>query len=315
MGLVLTLGSAASFGTSGSFARSLTDAGWSSGAVVIIRIGVAAVLLAVPTIVAMRGRWHALRRNSGMVALYGLVAIAGCQVFFFNAMQTLAVGVALLLEYLGTILVVGWVWLRHGHRPRRLTIAGSVVALLGLVLVLNLMGSTKLDPIGVLWGLGAAFGLAVYFVISSKVDSDLPPIAVASAGMTIGTIVLFALGALGALPIHANFGSVDFAGAHTPWWVPVIGLSIIAAALAYVIGITGARMLGPKLASFAGLTEVAFAVLFAWLFLNELPTPIQLLGGVFIVGGVILVRLDELRPTAPPTSVETPQRELVTSAP
>ena len=102
-----------------------------------------------------------LRRNLGMVAIYGLVAIAGCQVFYFNAVQHLSVGVALLLEYMGIILVVGWLWLRSGQRPRRLTIAGSVAAVVGLVLVLDLAGDTQIDLVGVLWGLGAAVGLAV----------------------------------------------------------------------------------------------------------------------------------------------------------
>jgi len=39
-------------------------------------------------------------------------------------------------------------------------------------------------------------------------------------------------------------------------------------------------------------------VLWAWLLLGELPGAIQLLGGVLIVGGVVLVRLDELRASA-----------------
>ncbi len=314
-GLGLALISAAGFGTSGSFARSLTDAGWSVSAAVTVRIGVAALLLAIPAVIAMRGRWHALRRNLGMVSVYGLVAVAGCQVFFFNSVQTLSVGVALLLEYLGLILVVGWVWLRHGNRPRRLTILGSGVALLGLVLILNLIGGTRLDPVGVLWGLGAAFGLAVYFVLSSKVDSELPPLAVAAAGMTIGTLALVVLGLFGALPMHATFGSVGFSGRLMPFWVPVIGLSLIAAAIAYVVGIAAARKLGPRLASFAGLTEVAFAVLFAWIMLGELPTPIQLAGGVFIVGGVILVRLDETRTASPMLDAPAADVPLVGASP
>jgi drug/metabolite transporter (DMT)-like permease len=51
-------------------------------------------------------------------------------------------------------------------------------------------------------------------------------------------------------------------------------------------------------ASFVSLTEVLFAVVWAWLLLAELPGAIQLLGGALIVGGVILVRLDELRAPA-----------------
>jgi len=40
---------------------------------------------------------------------------------------------------------------------------------------------------------------------------------------------------------------------------------------------------------------VLFAVIWAWLLLGELPGPVQLLGGLLIVGGVVLVRVDELR--------------------
>jgi drug/metabolite transporter (DMT)-like permease len=296
VGLGMALLSAATFSTSGSFARSLTQAGWSPGAAVVARISAAALMLAVPAIVTMRGRWQILRRDIGMVAVYGLVAVAGCQVFFFNAVQYLAVGVALLIEYLGTVLVVGWLWIRHGHRPRRLTVAGSVLALLGLVLVLDLVGGAVLDPVGVLWALAAAVGLAVFFVLSAKGDGDLPPVAVASAGMGIGAVTLLGLGGLGALPMHATFGDVDFVGHRTSWLIPVIGLSLVAAAIAYVAGIGAARRLGAKLASFVGLTEVVFAVLVAWLLLGELPTGMQLAGGVLIVAGVAIVRVDELRP-------------------
>jgi drug/metabolite transporter (DMT)-like permease len=295
-GLGLALLSAATFGTSGSFARSLTDAGWSSGAAVAARISVAALILAVPAAMALRGRWRLLRRNAGMVTIYGLVAVAGCQVFFFNAVQYLSVGVALLLEYLGTVLVVAWMWLRHGHRPPRLTVAGSIVALLGLALVIDVVGGSRLDPLGVFWGLGAAFGLATYFVLSGNADGGLPPVAMASGGMSIGAVALLGLGALGLLPMHATFGSVDFAGHRAHWLVPIIGLSLVAAAIAYVAGIVAARILGPKLASFVGLTEVVFAMLVAWLLLAELPTGVQLAGGVLIVTGIALVRIDELRP-------------------
>ena len=113
--------------------------------------------------------------------------------------------------------------------------------------------------------------------------------------MTIGAVTLLLLGLLGVLPMQANTDDVDFAGHEVSWLVPVLGLSVIAAALAYVVGISAARILGSKLASFVGLTEVLFAVLFAWLFLGQLPKVVQLIGGVLIIAGVALVRLDELR--------------------
>jgi len=95
--------------------------------------------------------------------------------------------------------------------------------------------------------------------------------------------------------MHARFGTVEFAGHHTSWLVPVLGLSLVAAAFSYVAGISAARRLGARLSSFVGLTEVVFAVLVAWVLLGELPTSVQLLGGVAIVAGVALVRADEGR--------------------
>jgi EamA-like transporter family len=69
-----------------------------------------------------------------------------------------------------------------------------------------------------------------------------------------------------------------------------------------------ARRLGAKLASFAGVAEVLFAILFAWLLLGQLPSGVQFLGGAFILAGVTLVRVDELRPVAAPaTRLTQPQ--------
>jgi drug/metabolite transporter (DMT)-like permease len=300
-GMILAIVSAATFGTSGTFATSLIHAGWSPGAAVLARIAAAALILTVPAVMALRGRWGPLRRGLPSVAGYGVFAVAGAQLCYFNAIQRIPIGVALLLEYLGVILVVGWMWLRHAQRPRRLTIAGAVMALAGLGLVLDLSGSARLSPIGVMWGLGAAVGLAVYFVLSASADGDaLPPIAMAWAGMCAGAALLAALGLARVLPMRAGTSDVQFLHHQVSWIVPVVGLSLVAAVIPYVTGIGAARRLGARLSSFVGMAEILFAVLFAWLLLGQLPTVLQFVGGGLILAGVALVRLAELRPPAAP---------------
>ena len=300
-GLALAVLSAATFGTSGTFASALIGAGWSPGGAVLIRIGVAALILTVPAVIQLRGQWALLRRNARGIAAYSLLAVAAPQVFFFNAVVLIPVGVAMLLEYLGIVLVVGWLWLRHGQRPRRLTVAGGAVAIAGLAMVLDLAGPGRINPVGVVWALLGAVGLAGYFLLSAGGEREpLPPIVMAWAGMCLAAAALATVGWTGLLPMTASAGSVHLLGHRVSWIVPVLGLSLLAAVISYVAGIGGARRLGAKLASFVGLSEVLFAILFAWLLLRQLPSAIQFLGGAFILAGVAMVRLDELRPSRVP---------------
>ncbi len=302
-GLGLAVLSAAAFGTSGAFAASLLEVGWSPGAAVTARVGLAALVLTVPALAAARrvGR-GALRRGSRTLVLYGLVAVAGTQLAYFLAIQRLSVAVALLLEYSGVLVVVGWMWLRHQQRPGRLTLVGAVVAIGGLVLVLDLVGDATIDAVGVMWGLVAAVGLATYFVISAEAGGELPPLTVAWGGMLVGGVVLALAGAVGVLPMTAPRTTVVLLGAEVGWIVPVLGLSLVAAVVAYVAGIAGARRLGARLASFVGLSEVVFAVVFAWLLVGQSLRPVQLLGGAFVVLGIALVRAEALR--GPPVSID-----------
>jgi drug/metabolite transporter (DMT)-like permease len=181
---------------------------------------------------------------------------------------------------------------------------------LGLGLVLDLFSDIDVDLVGVLWGFGAAVGLATYFVLSAGTDDALPPLVVAWGGLTIGGAVLLLAGAVGVLPLAAPRTDVTLLETQVSWLVPVLGLALVAAVVAYVAGIVAARLLGAKIASFVGLTEVLFAVVFAWVLLGQVLTAGQLLGGVLVVAGIALVRVDELRAIPAPT-VTTPREDVV----
>ncbi|WP_035858862.1 EamA family transporter [Cryptosporangium arvum] len=299
-GLGIALVSALSFGTAGSFGDSLMSTGWTSGAVVTTRIALAALILTGPALVLLRGRWRALWSSAGLIAFYGAIAVAGCQLFFFNAVQHLDVGVALLLEYMGIVLVVLWMWARHRRRPGRLTVVGMVAAVVGLVLVLDPSGG--LDPIGLMWGLLAGAGLAVYFVVSARQDDAVPPLVVAWGGMVVGALVLGVAALVGVLPMGTASVDVELFGQQVSWLVPVIGLSVVAAAIAYSTGVIAARLLGATVASFVGLTEVLFAVLFAALSVGQIPGVMQLIGGLVVLAGVALVKATENKGDAEPAA-------------
>lgn len=292
-GLAFAFTSAIAFGLSGSLARPLLDNGWTAGSVVLIRIAIGALVVLPFGLLALRGRWGVLRRGAPTMLLYGGLAVAGAQFCYFSAVRTLEVGPALLIEYTAPAAVVVWMWLVHGQRPGRLTVAGAVVAALGLVLVLDLFAGADVDLRGAAWALGAMVGAAAYFVISADERSGIPPLTLAAGGLLSGGAMLGLLGLVGLMPMELTAEQVAYAGIDAAPWAALLLLGLVTAALAYTTGIAAGRRLGSRLASFVALSEVVAAVVWAWLLLDQLPGVVQFLGGALILAGVVGVKLGE----------------------
>src|SRR5699024_9633776 len=154
------------------------------------------------------------------------------------------------------------------------------VSLVGLMLVLDPGGST-LSPLGVVFALEAAVCLASYFLVSEKVEVDIPPVALTGVGMIVGTVVVTVVLLSGI--IHADFSTayVDLGGEPYSWVVPILVIVFMTVG-AYVCGILGLRLVGATVGSFVNLTEVPFSVIVAWLVVAELPSVIQMYGGIGI---------------------------------
>jgi drug/metabolite transporter (DMT)-like permease len=291
-GWVFAFASAAAFGLSGALGRGLMDAGWSAAAAVAVRVLIGAAVLAPVAIAQLRGRWYLVRRHLPLIGAYGAVPVAGCQLAYFTAVKHVPVGVALLVEYTAPVAVVGWLWLRHGQRPTQLTVAGAALGVAGLLLVIDLTGGTT-SAVGVLWSLVAMVGAACYFLLSSRDVGGLPGTALAAGGLLVGGVLLLLAGLAGLVPFTVSVAPVVFDGFTVSWWIPVAALGVFTAAVAYGCGIAAARRLGARLASFVALSEVLAALVFAGLLLGQVPAPVQLLGGVLIVAGVVAVRRGE----------------------
>lgn len=291
-GLVVALIASFSFGFSGTLVKPLLESGWSPAAAVTARALVGGLVLLPFVIVAMRGRWIAMWRARWRVLAMALIGVAGCQLAYFAAVQRINVGTAILIEYLAPLLLVVWVWARTKRMPKKVVLAGSVVAVGGLALVIGPDVVGDLDILGLLFAVLAMVGCAIYYVIAAQPSDDLPPVALAGAGLVIGGIALGVVGLTGIVPFTMSTADVALFGAGTPWWVPIAIVALVSTAIAYVASIAATEMLGSRLASFVGLLEVVAATLYAWLLLGEALTVPQLIGGGLILGGIALVRSD-----------------------
>jgi drug/metabolite transporter (DMT)-like permease len=297
-GLSLALLSALTFGSSGVGAKALIAAGWTPGGAVLARLAGGAVVLLVVGTVVYRGRWPVDRSALRTLFVYGAVAMVSTQFAYFNAVRTLDVGVAILIEFLAPVLLLAWTALRTRTLPTALTLTGAAIAIGGLVLVIDPRGAGPLDPVGVAWALAAALGVCGYFILSTRERSGLPGLVMATGGMVSGALIIAVGGLVGIIPVRMTAERTVLAGAETATWIPVLWLVLVATVAAYLSGIAAIDRLGTRLASFAALTEPLAAVLIAWIVLAELPGPVQLIGGTLILAGIVIVQRDE-RATLP----------------
>ncbi|MEY2849858.1 MAG: hypothetical protein RI885_2525 [Actinomycetota bacterium] len=322
-GLLVALLAAATFGMSGAFVKPLLEAGWSPAAAVTVRALIGGVVLLPVAALALRGRWNLLWKSRWVVLGMASIGVAGTQLAYFAAIQRIPVGTGILIEYMAPLLLVAVAWVSTRRTPKIVVLVGSVVALVGLVLVVSPGGSERLDLLGLVFAVIAMVGCAVYYVIGARPSHGLPAVALAAFGLLLGGLMLGIVGLVGLVPFTATFGDVALLGGSSPWWVPLLVVGVIATAVAYAASLAASRMLGSRLASFAGLLEVVAATFYAWLLLGEALTVSQLIGGVLILVGIGFVRSEKTDATveavpaeaiAGPTEGTEPATELPTLA-
>ncbi|MFD9124375.1 DMT family transporter [Kitasatospora sp. NPDC059571] len=307
LGLALALVSAFAFGGSGTAAKPLIEAGLSPVHVVWLRVTGAAVVL-LP--LAYRHR-SALRQRPGLLLGFGLLAVAGVQACYFAAISRIPVGVALLIEYLGPPLLLGYVKFVQRRPVSRGAAIGAGVAVTGLACVVEVWNGLSFDALGVVFALGAAVCQVGYFVLADagkRGDRPVDPIAVSAYGLLIGAVVLTAF----TRPWEADWsllgGSVTMNGHSLPALLPAAWMVLIATVLAYLTGVIAVQHLSPPVAGVVANLEAVVATVLAWVLLGEhLGTP-QLLGGFLVLAGAFAAQTS--RPagtaeTAPERASET----------
>ncbi|GHE74158.1 EamA family transporter [Streptomyces vinaceus] len=298
-GLGLALVSAVAFGGSGVAAKPLIEAGLDPLHMVWLRVAGAALVLSP---LAWRHR-RLLVRKPLLLAGFGIVAVAGVQAFYFASLSRIPVGVALLLEYLGPALLLGWIRFVQRKPVTRAAAAGAAVAVVGLACVVEIWSGLSLDPLGVLLGLAAACCQAFYFVFADHgadegARDDVPdPIGVIAYGMLIGALVMTVIARPWRIDWQVLGGFAAMGDLRVPAWVLLGWVVLIATVFAYLTGVVSVRRLSPQVAGVVACLEAVVATVFAWILLNEhLSTP-QVIGGALVLGGAFIAQ--SARPTPP----------------
>ncbi|GAA0530320.1 membrane protein [Saccharopolyspora subtropica] len=284
-GLAVAIASAFCFGGSGPVAKPLITAGFTPQQVAWLRVAGGALLM-LPFVVR-----HArvVRRSPKLLLGYGLFAIAGVQVCYFAAIATVPVGVALLIEFLGPVFVLGWIRFVRRRPVTRSAAVGVVIAVAGLACVVELWSGLGFDPVGLLLALGAAGCQATYFLLSDS-GPQVNPFALTGFGLLIGAALITLVAAPWNMDWALLTGPVQLAGHHVPALLAVAWLVVLSTVLAYLTGIVAVRRLSPPVAGAVAFLEPVVATVLAWALLAEALGPYQLLGGALILTGAYVAQ-------------------------
>jgi len=180
------------------------------------------------------------------------------------------------------------------ERPTSGIWMGVLGTLAGMVLVV--LGGAKATggsegPGGGLLLVAAAITWAIYTVGSQTLTRRYGALALTSWTLWIGTVVLVALGA-------PSLARMDVGSISLMAWVGVAFAGVLAIAVAYLLWNYGVEHLGSaRTAVFQNLVPIA-ALITAFLWLDEQPTLLQVIGATIIIGGIWAARTARTRKLA-----------------
>ncbi|MFG3321696.1 DMT family transporter [Streptomyces sp. NPDC048171] len=310
-GLGLALASAVAFGGSGVAAKPLIEAGLDPLHVVWLRVAGAALVM-LP--LAVRHR-DLLRRRPGLLAGFGLLAVAGVQACYFAAISRIPVGVALLVEYLAPALVLGWVRFVQRRPVTRAAALGVVLAVGGLACVVEVWSGLRFDAVGLLLALGAACCQVGYFVLSdqgSDAGDEAPdPLGVIAYGLLVGAAVLTVVARPWSMDWSVLGHTASMDGTPVAAALLLAWIVFIATVLAYVTGVVSVRRLSPQVAGVVACLEAVVATVLAWVLLGEHLSAPQIVGGVVVLAGAFIAQSSTpAKGSAEPVASGGEEREL-----
>jgi drug/metabolite transporter (DMT)-like permease len=259
-------------------------------------------LLAVLGIVLVHDvRRLAVRRQElATLAVVGLTGLFLVPMLYFVAISRLPVGIGLLFEYTAPLLVA--LWARFGQRrPVRPRLwAGLVLSLAGLACVAEVWGDKQLDRIGIAAGFGTAALLAVYFVVGARGVAGRDPLSLNCWAFGFAALCGAIVRPWWGFPFHV----LDGTAAGVPVWLLCCYVVVFGSVVPYVLIAGSLQHLPATSVGILGMIEPVMAAIVAWLALDEVLRPAQLLGGALVLAGVALAETARVAVPAVPGLVE-----------
>jgi drug/metabolite transporter (DMT)-like permease len=293
MGYIYALLAALLFGANGSVSKVIIQAGFSAIELTQMRVLGAAVISGLILLALDRRSFHLPLRQWPVIVVLGVVGVAMLQATYAFAIAVLPVGIALLLEYLAVLIVALFAYFFFKEKVHsRLWIAiGFVIA--GLVVVAEIWAST-LNPTGVLWGLGAAISLATYFLVGEKQLQTISPLALSFWTMSVATLFWAPFSGWWTFTVEMFTVAVPLGGSlpeiSLPLWTLLLWNMTLGSFAPFLLSLSALKRLSATAAGITATSEIAFAFIAAWLWLNEALSLAQIVGASIVLLGIVIAQ-------------------------
>ncbi len=208
----------------------------------------------------------------------GLCNIAMFFPLIFLAAYHLPGGLAATLQATSPLAVMAIAWLVIGERAGVVRVAAALVGLVGVALLV-LRNPGAMDPLGLAGAFGSVLVSAVGFVLIKRWRAPVDLLTLVSWQLVVGGLVLLPIG----LVVEGAPPALDLPAVLGFLWIAGIGTGV-----AYVCWFRGLRLMSAGAVSIIGLVNPVVGTMLGVRFAHEGFGPVQALGMVLVLGGVLI---------------------------
>ncbi len=233
-------------------------------------------------------------RELPFLALFGIGGLAFVQWFYFLAIHRLAIGIALLIQYLAPLLVALWArYVFHEHVRRRIWLA-LALALGGLALIVNVAHAGTISTAGVVFSLAAALTYALYILLAEHAVGDRDAVSLLAWGFGFGALFWSIVAPWWSFPAHRVGTDISLlgrlAGYHLPVWSLMAFMVVVGTIVPFFLLVSALRHLPATRVGIIAMLEPVVATIVAWAWLQESLGAAQLAGATVVLGAIVLAQ-------------------------
>jgi drug/metabolite transporter (DMT)-like permease len=232
------------------------------------------------------------RQELPLILALGVGGLALVQWSYFFAIHRVAIGVALVIQFIGPILVALWArFVYHEHVRARIWVA-LALAVAGLVLMVELWQTHRPNAAGLAAAAIAAVTYAAYILLAEQGVRRRDPISLSAWGFFFATLFWSLLAPWWHFPA-ARIGSDvsllgNLASDHLPIWALMLWMVVLGTIVPFALVVAALQRISATRAGITAMLEPVLAIVIAWAWLGESLDPVQLSGATVTLTGVSL---------------------------